>query len=333
MAVLVRERDASPVTRAGQRIDRLLRSVATFLLSATLASCHTAAAPHRRTVRMLTGPSSYAAQELATYYRDASPGIDIRVEATDGSRVVVTALNENRGDVGLAQADVVYSAYRQGTPEASHPFTNLRGVAVLWPSKLYVVVRKDSTLAAMRDLRGHRVGIDVPGSSAEAFARNVLAAHHLSYTDLKVHFGPTSTMPADVEAGTLDAAILPSPLIDFAAQPQHSTALRLLPIRREDTAAYRFTHPFLKPVIVPAFELPSENHAVETIGSDGLLICSKDVSEELVYEITKMFFASLPRLAERFAPAALVNPEHAPTTPIPLHPGAARYYRERQILR
>ena len=80
-------------------------------------------------------------------------------------------------------------------------------------------------------------------------------------------------------------------------------------------------------------ESSPQDEATETLGSEWPLVCRSDLSEDLVYELTREFFAQLPAMARQHREAALIDPEQAPATPIPLHPGAARYYREREILR
>jgi TRAP-type uncharacterized transport system substrate-binding protein len=87
----------------------------------------------------------------------------------------------------------------------------------------------------------------------------------------------------------------------------------------------------MRRVIVRAGELPSLDHDVETVGGTTVLICRKDIDEELAYQLTSGLFGALPDLARAVAPAELVDEEEFPTTPIPLHAGAARFYRERQI--
>ena len=74
-------------------------------------------------------------------------------------------------------------------------------------------------------------------------------------------------------------------------------------------------------------------HPVETLGAEWLLVCRSDLSEDLVYQLTRAFFEQLPALARDHGEAALIDPEQAPAAPIPLHAGAARYYREREVLR
>ena len=86
-------------------------------------------------------------------------------------------------------------------------------------------------------------------------------------------------------------------------------------------------------VTVAANQLHGQNRPIETLGSEWLLVCRSDLSEDLVYQLTREFFAQLPALARDHGEAALIDPEQAPAAPIPLHAGAARYYREREILR
>jgi hypothetical protein len=95
----------------------------------------------------------------------------------------------------------------------------------------------------------------------------------------------------------------------------------------------RGSYPFLRPVTVAANQLQGQDQPTETLGSEWLLVCRSDLSEDLVYQLTREFFAQLPALARDHGEAALIDPEQAPATPIPLHAGAARYYREREILR
>ena len=69
------------------------------------------------------------------------------------------------------------------------------------------------------------------------------------------------------------------------------------------------------------------------LGIDALLVCRDELADEVVYQFTKEFFAALPKLAETNSEAANIDVETAPATPIPLHSGAARYYREREVLK
>src|SRR5262249_12737106 len=95
----------------------------------------------------------------------------------------------------------------------------------------------------------------------------------------------------------------------------------------------RTQYPFMRAVTIPKNTYAGQSEDITTVGVDNLLICRADLPEQLVYRLTKSLFDSLPDLARTDGAAALMDPDQGPITPIPLHAGAARFYREREILR
>jgi TRAP transporter TAXI family solute receptor len=246
----------------------------------------------------------------------------------------VSAVDGGQGQLGLAQSDVVYLAYRRGIERNLYPHKNLRAIAVLWVNTFYVLVRRDSPFRSIEDLKGQRVGIIRPGTSGEFSTRILLGAHGMSYADVKPIFEPTDSLVPKLGSGEIDAVFSANPLMLAAAQTLNETVpLRLLPIGRTVTNRLRGSYPFLRPVTVAANQLPGHSQPTETLGAEWLLVCSSDLSEDLVYQLTRAFFQQLPAMAREHGEAALIDPEQAPAAPIPLHAGAARYYREREILR
>ena len=65
----------------------------------------------------------------------------------------------------------------------------------------------------------------------------------------------------------------------------------------------------------------------------GALVCRRDLDETLVYDLTRRFFEALPSLSSSQGALRFIDLDQAPATPIPLHDGAARFYRERELLR
>jgi TRAP transporter TAXI family solute receptor len=94
----------------------------------------------------------------------------------------------------------------------------------------------------------------------------------------------------------------------------------------------RREYPFFNLTVVPRDMYPGLDRPVHTIGVDGLLVCRRDLNEQLVYELTKQLIASR-QSADASGPLARMDLQLAPATPIPLHDGAARYYRERELSR
>jgi TRAP transporter TAXI family solute receptor len=293
-----------------------------------------AAAPAPQALTFWSGIAPNFTRDLIARFNHSVPHTEIRLQTTSGGVVVVSAVDQGKGELGLAQSDVVYLAYRRGIERELYPHTNLRGMAVLWVNNIYVVVRRDSGFHNVKDLRGKRVGVIMPGTSGEFSTRIVLGAYGMSYSDVKPTFQGSDKLVALLARNELDAAFVAYPLMPPGVLQVNATVpLRLIPITREVTNQLRSEYPFLKRVVVAADQLPGQRGEVETVGADWLLVCRNHLPEELVYQLTKEFFAHLPDLAARHAEAALIDPEQAATAPIPLHPGAARYYREREILK
>ena len=310
-------------------------AAAALLVLLCTAACSTgSAAPRPQQLTLWSGIAAEFTNDLIRRFNSALPQTHIDLQTTSGGVVVVSAVDKGRGQLGLAQSDVVYLAYRRGIEDNLYPHKNLRAIAVLWVNTLYVLVQRDSPFQSIRDLKGRRVGIILPGTSGEFSTRIVLGAHGMSYADVLPIFQPTDKIVAKLGMGEIDAVFSANPVMLATARALSRTVpLRLLPIDRTVINRLRGSYPFLKPVTVAADQLPGQSRPIETMGSEWLLVCRSDLSEDLVYQLTREFFAQLPALARDHGEAALIDPEQAPATPIPLHAGAARYYREREVLR
>lgn len=312
-----------------------LMCVALLAIAAGLSACADAAPQDPpQTVRLLTWtrPGPFATN-LAEHLTATVPGVRVVPEPTPGSFVVVAALQNGEAELGFSQADVVYMAYRQQIDPGGNPEKELRSIAVLWVNSIFTVVPRKSTVRSIGDLRGRRVGITLPGSSGELLARLTLAAHGLTYDDLSAAFYPVDDLAARLRAGEIDAAMatgaVPTPSIAELIAAGH---VRMVPVERAVSKQMRLEYPFIKLMRISPNDIPGHDGDFETIGADGLLVCRKDLSESLVHALTKEFFAFISQSLDD-PQAAAINPERAAATPIPLHPGAARYYRERDIRR
>ena len=308
-------------------------AVLVLSLCATACSSGSAAAPPQQ-LSLWSGIAAGFTNDLIKRINTALPDTHIERQVAQGGVVVVSAVDSGQGQLGLAQSDVVYLAYRRGIERHQYPHRNLRAIAVLWINNFYVVVRRTSPFRSIDDLKGQRVGVILPGTSGEFSTRIVLNAHGMSYADVRPIFEPTDNLMPKLGAGEIDAVFSANPLMLTAARALNQTVpLRLLPIGRTVTNQLRGSYPFLRPVTVAANQLPGQNTPIETLGAEWLLVCRSDLSEDLVYRLTREFFTQLPALARDHGEAALIDPDQAPAAPIPLHAGAARYYREREVLR
>jgi TRAP transporter TAXI family solute receptor len=155
----------------------------------------------------------------------------------------------------------------------------------------------------------------------------------MSYADVQPVFDANSAKL--IQNDEIDAAIFvtpaaPDPVVEALRDDGH---LSLLPIPHQVISELLRAQPFLHPATIPGSGGGGRHGEIETVGIDALLVCRDDVADDVVYQFTREFFAALPILAASSPEAANVDVEGAPATPIPLHPGAARYYREREVLK
>ena len=85
--------------------------------------------------------------------------------------------------------------------------------------------------------------------------------------------------------------------------------------------------------MIPRDIYPGQDKIVPTVGIDMLIVCRRDLDEKLAYRLTEQLFSVFPRVARVEATMRFLNIEEAPATPIPLHAGATRYFRERELSR
>jgi TRAP transporter TAXI family solute receptor len=231
-------------------------------------------------------------------------------------------------DVAFTFADMAYLAYGGQLPGHPDSVDQLRGIAVLQPNPVLLLIRPGSDIHNFSELRGHRVGIGLPGSSADLTAGFVLNALNLDVE--RVRIGPLDGALTALTDRRIDAAFIMasySPLVPAAIR----AGVRVLSMSGPTIDRLRLGHQFYRRVVVPPGIFGSSE--IHTIGIDRLLVCRASLDENLVYELTKAFLDVLPKLAAAEVTLRDVNVEDAPATPIPLHQGAARYYREKEWAR
>jgi TRAP transporter TAXI family solute receptor len=161
----------------------------------------------------------------------------------------------------------------------------------------------------------------------------VMAAYGLAPADFEVVAGTPDELREAMLSRRIDAwLMLAGYPITKISSLYPDTGVRLLDVGAKAASRIRAQAPFFKPLVIPAQTYRGQDPPVRTIGSDNLLVARSDLDDDLVYRLTKALFEALPRLTQAHASMSYVDPVVGAATPIPLHPGAAQYYRERQLL-
>lgn len=265
------------------------------------------------------------------------PGMIAAAISTHGSVANVDSIAKGEMESGLSQADVAYWAYSgTGTFKKRGAVKNLRTIANLFPESLHLVTRRDLLAHSVAELRGKRISVDREGSGTRVDALMVLKAYGLGAHNTKLVSVAAGQAADMLRAGTLDgfffvAGTPASAVVELADE----SLINLVPIAGAQAKKLSKKFPFFAPsVIRPGTYLNVGQTETLSVGAQWLV--AAEVPEETVYEITRSLWHENTRglLDDGHPKGQLIRLETAlEGLGAPLHPGAARYYREIGLLR
>jgi len=271
---------------------------------------------------------------LSEIYGKGIEGSRAQVQATKASVENLNLLQQGRGEIGFSLGDSVKLAW-EGDTEAGFPgkLDKLRGIAAIYPNYIQIVAAQASGIKTLADLKGKSLSVGAPASGTELNARAIFEAAGLSYKDLgRVEYLPFAESVELIKNRQLDATLQSAGLgvasIRDLATTQPINVVAVPPADVEKIGA-----PYIS-AIIPAGTYDGQAEDVPTAAVGNFLITHEGVSEETAYQMTKLLFESLPQLVAAHAAAKAIDPQKAlEGMPVPLHPGAERYYKEAGILK
>ena len=266
------------------------------------------------------------ATELQSAFARA-PDIKAEIVSEGGSSITsLLDLQNKKTDITGTLADVAYLAYAGQLEEMSKPFDQLRGMVVTGLNTMHLLVGRNARVASLRDLKGLRVSLGAPGSSTAHITVSMLEDLGIATGQIHAERLPNTELVNRLANGDIDAAFsgfnLPGAVVTAATQ----NGVRLIPIDGPEIEEMRTRYPYLKRTLISRGTYPNQPEPVRTLGVDTLLVCRADLDDDVVYRFLDAYFATRPVMTPP-------NLDRAPATPIPLHPGAARYYRQRELSR
>lgn len=267
---------------------------------------------------------------LSGIYSKVIPEAKTTVQATKASVENLNLLQTGRGEVALTLGDSLSAAWA-GNKEAGFktPLKKLRGISAMYTNYIQIVARADSGIKTLADIKGKRVSVGAPKSGTELNARAVFAAAGLKYADFsKVEYLPYAESVELLKNRQIDVTLQSAGLGNPALRDLASSVeVVFVPVPADviskigDSAYIAGT--------IPAGTYKGQNSQVPTASVVNFLVTHEGVSADVVYRMTKAMYQSLDHLTAAHAAAKGVKLENAAKSmPIPLHPGAEKYYRE-----
>lgn len=271
-------------------------------------------------------------EALAHAFQSVMTDARFEVIETAGSVANIQRLQSGDADLGFALADVAYTAFNGRGVDFPAPASRLRALAVLHPSAVHVLVPADSKAQSIADLRG-KIGVGPAGSGTAVTSALLLNAFGVPQQSITNRALPFISASDALASGELDAAFVVAADPVDAVQRATNAGARLIEIGGDRVSTLRSEYPFLRPGTIPAGTYRKEPRAIQTMLVDVLLLTRQDLDDELVRRVTSALFDVLPQLAADHDFLRMMDARRAPATPIPLHAGAALYYRERELSR
>ena len=252
--------------------------------------------------------------------------------SSNGSQANVEDIASGNAQLGFVQSDVMSYAYN-GEKLFTEKVTDFSVVAALYMEQVQIVTLNPD-IKTVADLKGKTVCVGDVGSGTEINAWQVLGAAGLTKDDVNAVNGSFQDGVDQLKDGKIDAAFTvagapTTAIVDYAT----TNTLNLISLTDEELAAIQKAYPFLIRDDLPSTTYTGMTGDVVCVAIQATLVASKDLSEDVVYELVKAMFDNKDALTEGHAKFGFLDPEAASAgATVPMHPGAEKYYKEVGVL-
>ena len=289
-------------------------------------------------INILTGGTSGVYYPLGVgiskIYAEKIKDSKVQVQATKASVENLNLLQDGKGEIAFVLGDSVKFAWA-GDAEAGFQgkLDKLRLIGAIYPNYIQIVASKESKIKTLADLKGKRISVGAAKSGTELNSRAIFAAAGMSYKDLaKVEYLPYAESVELIKNRQLDAT-LQSAGIGVASLKDLANSVEIVVVTVPDSVVKKMGAPFVSGKI-PANTYKGQTTDVTTAAVINYLVTRKDVSDATAYQMTKLFYENLPALVASHAAAKDITlNDAAKNSPIPLHPGAIKFYKEKGLVK
>jgi len=286
-------------------------------------------------------PVGVAISTLTKVKLEPSQKIGMSAISSAGSGENVKLLRDGEAQFAILQGLYGYYA-RTGTGpiEADGPQENLRSVSMLWQNVEHFVIQSDladsGTISDMAELKGETMALGAQNSGTLGSNITILDGFGIDadndYELLYAGYGPSAEA---VQNGQAAGMSTPAGVPVSAVTQLFSTAgdkVTLLSFTPEQIVTANGDRDLWTEYVIPGGTYPGLDEDVTTIAQPNFLATSADLPEEDVYQITRTMYENLPFLqAIHPATKAMALEKAIAGLPLPLHPGAQRFYEEQGL--
>ncbi|WP_108670592.1 TAXI family TRAP transporter solute-binding subunit [Peribacillus acanthi] len=266
---------------------------------------------------------------FATIISDET-GIETNAETTGASAENMQTLKDGDAEIAFSQTDIASYASEGKIMFEGNVVDNVKAIGTLYPETIQIVTTKGSGIKSVNDLKGKKVSVGAPGSGTNANAQQILEVYGMSFDDIEKQDLSFDESVAGIQDGTIDAAFVTAGTPTGAVEGLAATEeVVIVPVDQDKAEELIKKYPYYTIDEVPSgvYKL---TEAVPTVAVQAMLVVREDLSEEVVYDITKAIFENLDKVTH--AKGKLIKAEKALNgVGIEVHPGAQKYYDEKNI--
>lgn len=272
---------------------------------------------------------------LAELINKHVPGVKAIAEATEGGFANIRRVGRNENQIAFGQPWPVLHAL-EGLPPFEEKLDNIVGLCTNNAAVMHIIVRADSPIKTISDLRGQKIAMGAPGATNMDNALDILKGYGISenevtpiletYNETVNSFNERRLDVAMISAGFPTAAIL-----ELAT----SVGIRILDIEDEYIEKIQNHAPWYSGEIIPKGTYPGIDKDIKAAKIWTIMISNTSLSEDLVYKILQAWYLpeSLEYMRSVHASTKDMSVEEGPDVGVPLHPGAERFWKDMGVLK
>lgn len=255
-------------------------------------------------------------------------GIQVDVLSSNGSANNILDVDAGQAEIAFAQTDVAQYAEEGINTFDGKPTKNVSGVGALYPETIQIVTMAQSGIQSIEDLKGKKVSVGAPGSGTYINAEQILALHGMSIKDdiqaQHLDFGESA---GSIKDGNIDAAFITAGTPTGAVEELKASAeVYIVPMADDKIDELIAKYPFYAKNVIPAGTYGLKED-ISTVAVMAMMVVSKDLPEDVVYDITKAVFENTDKIAHD--KAKMIDSKTAlEGVGIEIHPGAKKYFDE-----
>ncbi|MBE3518961.1 MAG: TAXI family TRAP transporter solute-binding subunit [Firmicutes bacterium] len=306
--------------------------VGLLIVSFVLSACGSSG-PKRMTIATASMGGAYypIGTGIAEIVSKNVKGVTMTAEVTGGAVENCRLVGNREADLGITNANTAYFAYKGMEPYKEK--YDIRALGSLHSTILHIIVLDKSPIRTVNDLRGKRIAVGPAGGGSIPIFTDLLSVYGMTLDDVKPSYLSYEDGMMALKDGNVDAALAAAGYPTSAVMQLTTTdKVRFVEIDPAKFDELIAKCPYYSKVTVPAETYKMDTDAV-AIGVSNVLIVNAKMDDETAYKLTRAIYDNLAALSQYHASIKQVTLQSAAQSPIPFHPGAEKYFREKGLIK